>query len=237
MKLLNVDHISVSYGRARALQDVSITIEVKEFIGIIGANRAGKSTLLRAISRLIPLLSGEIFLDGNPLSKVPPHRIPTLGVAHVPEGRQVFPKLTVEENLFLGAIVPSAKAKRAETIEMVYNLFPRLIERKNQLAGTLSGGEQQMLAIARGLMLQPRLLMLDEPSLGLAPLLVDETYEKVQEIRRLGMTVLLVEQNIPKALSCIDRGYVIETGRVILSGSADELKGNPAIREAYLGLL
>lgn len=236
MKMLHVDHISVSYGRARALQDVSITLGKKEFVGIIGANRAGKSTFLRAISRLIPLLSGEIFFEGQPLSKVPAHRIPGLGVAHVPEGRQVFPKLSVEENLFVGAIVPAAKARRAEGLEMVYGLFPRLIERKHQLAGTLSGGEQQMLAIARGLMLQPRLLMLDEPSLGLAPLLVDETYEKVREIRRLGMSVLLVEQNILMALGCIDRGYVIETGRVVLSGTAEELKGNPAVKEAYLGL-
>jgi len=234
--MLHVDRISVSYGRARALQGVSITLEDKEFVGIIGANRAGKSTFLRAISRLIPLLSGEIFFDGNPLSKVPAHRIPALGVAHVPEGRQVFPKLTVEDNLFLGAIIPSAKTRRAEALGRVYGLFPRLVERKRQLAGTLSGGEQQMLAIARGLMLQPHLLMLDEPSLGLAPLLVDETYEKIREIRRLGMAVLLVEQNIPKALGCIDRGYVIETGRVVLSGSAGELQGNPAIKEAYLGL-
>ncbi len=236
MKMLHVDRISVSYGRVRALQDVSITLEGKECVGIIGANRAGKSTFLRAISRLIPLLSGEIFFDGRPLSKVPAYRIPTLGVAHVPEGRQVFPKLSVEENLFLGAIVPSAKARRAEALKMAYGLFPRLVERKHQLAGTLSGGEQQMLAIARGLMLQPRLLMLDEPSLGLAPLLVDETYEKVREIRRLGMSVLLVEQNIPMALGCIDRGYVIETGRVVLSGTAAELKGNPAVKEAYLGV-
>lgn len=226
----------MSYNRVRALRDVSINVESKEFVGIIGANRSGKSTLLRAISRLIPLLSGEIFLDGKLLNNLPAHQIPSLGIAHVPEGRQVFPKLTVEENLILGAIVPLAKTKRAETLEMVYSLFPRLIERKNQLAGTLSGGEQQMLAIGRGLMLQPRLLMLDEPSLGLAPILVDEIYEKIREIRTFGMSVLLVEQNIPKALSCIDHGYVLETGCIILSGPAEELKGNPLIKEAYLGL-
>ena len=234
--MLQVERISVSYGRVRALQDVTIIVGERECVGIIGANRAGKSTFLRAISRLIPLLSGEIFFDGKPLSKVPAHQIPNLGVAHVPEGRQVFPKLSVEENLFLGAIVPYAKAKRGEALKMVYSLFPRLVERKRQLAGTLSGGEQQMLAIARGLMLQPRLLMLDEPSLGLAPVLVDETYEKIREIRRLGMSVLLVEQNIPMALGCIDRGYVLETGYVVISGAADELKGNPAVKEAYLGL-
>ena len=234
--MLRIDHITVSYGRAPALQGVSLTVEEKEFVGIIGGNRAGKSTLLRAISRLIPLTRGEIFWEERPLSKLPAYRIPALGIAHVPEGRQVFPKMTVEENLLLGAVLPKARAQRPAGFTMVYNLVPRMQERREQLAGTLSGGEQQMLAIARGLMLQPRLLMLDEPSLGLAPVLVDETYEKVREIRGLGVSVLLVEQNILMALGSIDRGYVIENGNVVLSGKADELSRNPAIKTAYLGL-
>jgi branched-chain amino acid transport system ATP-binding protein len=234
--MLRIDNITVSYGRAPALQGVSLKVEEKEFVGIIGGNRAGKSTLLRAISRLIPLTKGEIFWEDQPLSKLPAYRIPALGIAHVPEGRQVFPKMTVEENLLLGAVLPKARAQRPAGFTMVYNLFPRLKERREQFAGTLSGGEQQMLAIARGLMLHPRLLMLDEPSLGLAPVLVDETYEKVREIRGLGVSVLLVEQNILMALGSIARGYVIENGNVVLSGSADELSRNPAIKTAYLGL-
>jgi len=234
--MLRIDNITVSYGRAPALQGVNLTVEEKEFVGIIGGNRAGKSTLLRAISRLIPLTRGEIFWEDRPLSKLPPYRIPALGIAHVPEGRQVFPKMTVEENLLLGAVLPKARSQRPAGFEMVYNLFPRMRERREQFAGTLSGGEQQMLAIARGLMLQPRLLMLDEPSLGLAPVLVDETYEKVREIRGLGVSVLLVEQNILMALGSIDRGYVVENGNVVLSGSAGELSSNPAVKTAYLGL-
>ena len=234
--MLRIDNITVSYGRAPALQGVNLTVEEKEFVGIIGGNRAGKSTLLRAISRLIPLTRGEIFWEERPLSKLPAYRIPALGIAHVPEGRQVFPKMTVEENLLLGAVLPKARSQRPAGFEMVYNLFPRMKERREQFAGTLSGGEQQMLAIARGLMLQPRLLMLDEPSLGLAPVLVDETYEKVREIRGLGVSVLLVEQNILMALGSIDRGYVVENGNVVLSGSAGELSSNPAVKTAYLGL-
>jgi len=234
--MLSIDDITASYGKALALQGVSLKVEEREFVGIIGGNRAGKSTLLRAISRLVPLKKGEIFWEDRPLSQWPAFRVPALGIAHVPEGRQVFPKMTVEENLILGAVLPRGRAQRAAGFEMVYNLFPRLKERKDQLAGTLSGGEQQMLAIGRGLMLQPRLLMLDEPSLGLAPVLVDETYDRVRRIRGLGVSVLLVEQNILMALGSIDRGYVIENGRIVLSGSADELSRNPEIKAAYLGL-
>ena len=211
-------------------------MEQGEFVGVIGSNRAGKTTLLRAISGLVPLQKGEIYFDGQPLSRIPAHRIPALGIAHVPEGRQVFPGLTVEENLLLGAIVPSAKAHRAEGLEMVYSLFPRLKERRTQLAGTMSGGEQQMLAIGRALMLRPRLLMLDESSMGLAPIVVEYVYEKIAEIHRLGVAILLIEQNVSLALSCIQRGYVIETGRVVLEGTAEELRGNAAIKEAYLGI-
>ncbi|HEY8418290.1 MAG TPA: ABC transporter ATP-binding protein [Limnochordales bacterium] len=234
--MLRVESIEVSYGGNRALHGVSLAMEQGEFVGVIGSNRAGKTTLLRAISGLVPLQRGEIYFDGHALSRIPAHRIPALGIAHVPEGRQVFPGLTVEENLLLGAIVPAAKAHRAEGLEMVYSLFPRLKERRTQLAGTMSGGEQQMLAIGRALMLRPRLLMLDEPSMGLAPIVVEHVYEKITEIHRLGVAILLIEQNVSLALNCIQRGYVIETGRVVLQGTAEELRGNAAVKEAYLGL-
>jgi branched-chain amino acid transport system ATP-binding protein len=236
MPMLRVENVTVHYGKKPALQGITITAEKGEFVGVLGSNRAGKSTLLQTISGLIPLSEGEITFDGRPISKMAPHRIPSLGVAHVPEGRQLFPKLNVEENLKLGAILPEARGRSKESLEMVYSLFPRLEQRRHQMAGSLSGGEQQMVAIGRGLMLQPRLLMLDEPSLGLAPILVDEVYEKIREIRRLGMAVLLVEQNIPLSLSCIERGYLLENGRVVFEGTAKELEGNEMIKEAYLGL-
>lgn len=234
--MLSIENVSVHYDRVPALMDLNISVAQGEFVGVIGSNRAGKSTLLRAISNLVPISSGRILFDGQPVHRLPPHQIPPLRIAHVPEGRQVFPGLTVEENLNLGAIIPSAKKKRAAGLELSYSLFPRLEHRRAQLAGTLSGGEQQMLAIARGLMLDPRLLMLDEPSIGLAPMLVKEVFEKVTEIQKLGTAVLLVDQNVPLTLGCIDRGYVIENGRVVIEGSAAELQGNPAVKEAYLGL-
>ena len=234
--MLSVENISVHYDRVPALIDLNISVGQGEFVGVIGSNRAGKSTLLKAISNLVPISAGKIIFDGQPVHRLPPHQIPPLRIAHVPEGRQVFPGMTVEENLNLGAIIPTAKKKRAEGLELSYSLFPRLQQRRTQFAGTLSGGEQQMLAIARGLMLHPRLLMLDEPSIGLAPMLVKEVFEKVTEIQKLGTAVLLVDQNVPLTLGCIDRGYVIENGRVVIQGSADELRGNPAVKEAYLGL-
>jgi branched-chain amino acid transport system ATP-binding protein len=234
--MLSVENITVHYNRVPALTDLSITVAQGEFVGVIGSNRAGKSTLLKAISNLVPISTGKIVFDGEPVHRLPPHEIPPLRIAHVPEGRQVFPGLTVEENLNLGAIIRSAKKKRTKGLELSYSLFPRLAHRRTQLAGTLSGGEQQMLAIARGLMLDPRLLMLDEPSIGLAPMLVKEVFAKVTEIQKLGTAVLLVDQNVPLTLGCIDRGYVIENGRVVIQGSADDLKCNPAVKEAYLGL-
>jgi len=236
VSLLSVENLSVHYDHMPALVDVGISVGEGEFVGVIGSNRAGKSSLLRAISRLVPISKGKIVFDGQPVHTLPPHKIPSLRIAHVPEGRQVFPRLSVEENLSLGAIIPSAKKKRAQGLELAYALFPRLLQRRKQLGGTLSGGEQQMLAIARGLMLDPRLLMLDEPSIGLAPMLVNEVFAKVKEIQSLGTAVLLVDQNVILTLGCIDRGYVIENGRVVIAGSAEELKGNPAVQEAYLGM-
>jgi branched-chain amino acid transport system ATP-binding protein len=236
MSMLRIENVTVHYGRKPALQDVTITVEQGEFVGVIGSNRAGKSTLLQTISRLIPLSQGEIVFNGQNISRMASHRIPTLGVAHVPEGRQLFPKMNVEENLIMGAILPEARLLLKESLEMVYSLFPRLAQRRTQMAWSLSGGEQQMVAIGRGLMLRPRLLMLDEPSLGLAPILVDEVYEKIREIRGLGMAVLLVEQNIPLSLSCIKRGYLLENGRVVFEGTAEELACNEMIKECYLGL-
>jgi branched-chain amino acid transport system ATP-binding protein len=236
MLMLRVENVTVHYGKKPALQNVTIGAEKGEFVGVIGSNRAGKSTLLQTISGLIPLSQGEITFADRRISTMAPHRIPSLGVAHVPEGRQLFPKLNVEENLKLGAILAEARGRSKESLEMVYALFPRLEQRRNQMAGSLSGGEQQMVAIGRGLMLQPRLLMLDEPSLGLAPILVDEVYEKIREIRKLGMAVLLVEQNILLSLSCMDRGYLLENGRVVFEGTAKALEGNEMIKESYLGL-
>ena len=234
--MLELKGVSAAYGSVPAIANVSININAGEAVGLLGANGAGKSTTLRLISGLIGLTSGSISFDGIDVASLPPYKSPELGLAHVPEGRQVFPEMTVQENLEIGAFVPKAKAERARTMEFVYEIFPRLAERKKQLAGTMSGGEQQMLAVGRGLMLKPRLLMLDEPSLGLAPVMTDVTFEKIAEIHKMGTAILLVEQNVGRALSLVQRAYVLESGRVIMHGKSEELANNKQVQAAYLGI-
>jgi branched-chain amino acid transport system ATP-binding protein len=234
--VLKLTGVSASYGSVPAIHDVSIEIGEGEAVGLLGANGAGKSTTLRAISGLVRLTSGTITFAGTDLASLPPHKIPELGIAHVPEGRQVFPEMTVQENLEIGAYVPKAKAERSSSLDLVYSIFPRLADRKKQLAGTMSGGEQQMLAVGRGLMLKPRLLMLDEPSLGLAPVMTDVTFEKIAEIHKMGTAILLVEQNVSRALTLVARAYVLESGNVIMHGSSAELANNKQVQAAYLGI-
>jgi branched-chain amino acid transport system ATP-binding protein len=234
--VLKLSGVSASYGSVPAIHDVSIEIGEGEAVGLLGANGAGKSTTLRAISGLVKLTSGTILFAGTDLASLPPHRIPELGIAHVPEGRQVFPDMTVQENLEIGAYVPKAKAERASSLDLVYSIFPRLADRKKQFAGTMSGGEQQMLAVGRGLMLKPRLLMLDEPSLGLAPVMTDVTFEKIAEIHKMGTAILLVEQNVSRALTLVARAYVLESGNVIMHGTSAELANNKQVQAAYLGI-
>jgi branched-chain amino acid transport system ATP-binding protein len=234
--MLALSRVSAGYGSVPAIHDVDIAVGEGEAVGLLGANGAGKSTTLRTISGLVRPTSGTITFLQQDVAALPPYRIAELGIAHVPEGRQVFPELTVKENLEIGAYIPSAKAERSRTLELVFNIFPVLAERRKQLAGTMSGGEQQMLAVGRGLMLKPRLLMLDEPSLGLAPVVTDATFEKIEEIHAMGMSILLVEQNVSRALSLVQRAYVLESGRVIMHGSSAELANNKKVQSAYLGL-
>lgn len=234
--MLKLSGVSAGYGSVPAISDVSIAIGEGEAVGLLGANGAGKSTTLRAISGLLRPKAGTITFLGTNIASLPAYKVTELGIAHVPEGRQVFPELTVKENLEIGAYIPSAKASRARTLELVFTIFPVLAERRKQLAGTMSGGEQQMLAVGRGLMLRPRLLMLDEPSLGLAPVVTDVTFEKIQEIHAMGTAILLVEQNVSRALSLVQRAYVLESGRVIMRGTSTELANNKQVRAAYLGI-
>ncbi len=234
--MLSLSGVSASYGSVPAVDGVSIEVGEGEAVGLLGANGAGKSTTLRAISGLVRLTAGTIRFAGVDTAALPPYRVAELGIAHVPEGRQVFPELTVQETLEIGAYVPAAKAERGRTLEMVFALFPVLAERRGQRAGTMSGGEQQMLAVGRGLMLKPRLLMLDEPSLGLAPVMTDVTFAKIQEIHRMGTAILLVEQNVSRALTLVQRAYVLESGRVIMHGTSAELAGNRQVQAAYLGI-
>jgi branched-chain amino acid transport system ATP-binding protein len=234
--VLELSAVSASYGSVPALSDVSIAVGEGEAVGLLGANGAGKSTTLRAISGLMRLTSGTITFGGTKIASLPPYKITELGIAHVPEGRQVFPELTVQENLEIGAYAPRAKAERRRTLDLVFNIFPVLAARRKQLAGTMSGGEQQMLAVGRGLMLKPRLLMLDEPSLGLAPVVTDITFQKIQEIHSMGTAILLVEQNVSRALALVQRAYVLESGRVIMHGTSAELANNRQVQTAYLGI-
>jgi branched-chain amino acid transport system ATP-binding protein len=234
--MIELNGISASYRRVPAIRDVTINVGEGEAVGLLGANGAGKSTTLRAISGLVKLTAGSVTFFGQDLATLPPHRITELGIAHVPEGRQVFPEMTVKENLEIGSYAPRAKADRARSLDLVFAIFPRLAERRNQLAGTMSGGEQQMLAVGRGMMLKPRLLMLDEPSLGLAPVMCDVTFEKISEIHKMGTSILLVEQNVSRALDLVERAYVLESGAVIMHGTSTELANNKQVQAAYLGI-
>ena len=236
MSLLELRNVEVAYGDLPALRGVSVSVEAGETLSVVGANGAGKTTMLRAISGLLPPRAGQILLDGTRLDTLPSHTIVERGVVQVPEGRKIFPSLTVLENLEMGSYISTARAHRREGLEQVLGLFPRLRERQRQAAGTMSGGEQQMLAIGRALMARPRVLMLDEPSLGLAPIVVKEIFRIIGEINRLGTTVLLVEQNTRQALALSRRGYVLENGRVVLEGSGTDLLGNEHVKRAYLGM-
>jgi len=233
--LLTVDHISVYYGGVQALRDVSFTVGKGEIVTLIGANGAGKSTTLRVLSGVVQPAAGRIVHCGKPIVGLPPHRIVRQGIAHVPEGRGVFANMSVRENLEMGAYTRSSRKEIKESFERVFHLFPRLAERVDQFAGTLSGGEQQMLAIGRGLVQRPDLLLLDEPSMGLSPRLVGEIFRMIAEINKAGTTILLVEQNASMALSIADRAYVLETGEIALEGKASDLLDDPKVRAAYLG--
>jgi branched-chain amino acid transport system ATP-binding protein len=232
--VLKVESIDVAYGEIRALKGVALEVGQGEIVTILGNNGAGKTTTLKTISGLLHPTRGAITLEDESLLDVPPHAIVSRGIAHVPEGRRIFNRLTVRENLMMGAYLRSDSGIAAD-LERVFGLFPRLSERLTQVAGTLSGGEQQMLAIGRALMANPRLLLLDEPSMGLAPVLVEQIFETITDINRQGMTILLVEQNAAMALSIAHRGYVLETGSIALAGTAAELSENADVRKAYLG--
>jgi len=234
MALLEVDQIHAHYGSIEALKGVSLTVDEREVVTLIGSNGAGKSTTLRSISGLTPASAGKIVFDGEDITRVPAHEVVTRGIALAPEGRHCFPRMTVRENLDLGAHRRRG-ADIGEDLERVYVLFPRLQERERQKAGTMSGGEQQMLAIGRALMARPKLLMLDEPSMGIAPVLVQRIYETIGEINRSGVAILLVEQNANYALELARRGYVLETGRVVLANDSDQLRDDPDVQRAYLG--
>ena len=235
--MLKIRSLSVTYGGLNALSDVSLDVENGQFVAVVGPNGAGKTTLFKTISGVVTPITGEITYKGQNLLNVPPNERAQLGIAHVPEGRQVFASMTVMENLEMGACTRKSRARRAELLKTVLELFPILGERRDQLAGTLSGGEQQMLAIGRGLASAPDLLMLDEPSMGLAPTIVDAIFDRIEFIHRQhGVTILLVEQRVAEALELCDRGYVLETGRMVLEGSHDTLISNTRVKHAYLGM-
>jgi branched-chain amino acid transport system ATP-binding protein len=234
--LLRVDHIDVSYGEVQILREVSFDIEENEIVSLLGSNGAGKTTTVNSVSGILPVMRGSIFFMGENITKAAPYSRVEMGLVQIPEGRRIFPTLTVMENLEMGSYLKGPKSVRKESLQLVISLFPILETRKNQLAGTLSGGEQQMLAIGRGLMSKPMLLILDEPSLGLAPIVVAEIFEVVQRINSEGVTVLLVEQNISQALSVSNRGFVLEEGCIALSGQGKDLLGDSHIKTLYLGL-
>jgi len=234
-QLLEVKGLDVSYGDIQALWDVSISVEEGSIVALVGANGAGKTTLLKTISGLIRSRKGEILLSGESLTNLSPQEIVDRGIIHVPEGRRLFSSLTVLENLKLGAYIPRARSSFAESLERVFSLFPVLKDRKNQEAGSLSGGEQQMLAIGRAIMAQPKLLMLDEPSLGLGPFLVKAIFEFIRALNEQGVTILLVEQNVNQALKIAQQAYVLKTGKVVMSGRGDELLANEEVQKAYIG--
>jgi branched-chain amino acid transport system ATP-binding protein len=234
--MLKINHIDVSYGDVQVLWDVSFEVREKEILVLIGANGAGKSTTLRTISGLLRPSKGSIEFKGTRLDRIPDYKIVETGIAHVPEGRRLFPEMTVEENLIIGSLNPKARTKRQQTLKEIYRIFPRLEERRKQYARTLSGGEQQMCAIGRGMMALPELLLFDEPSLGLSPILVQEIFQTAQRINREGVTILLVEQNVKQTLSICHRAYVLENGRIVLEGTGGELLNNPHVKEAYLGI-
>lgn len=235
MAMLEVKDLNVYYGMIQALKGISFEVNEGEVIALIGANGAGKTTTLHALTGLVPAKSGSIVFDGQDIRKIPGHKIVSMGMAHVPEGRRVFAQLSVYENLKMGAYTRKDKEEIKQTLEMVYKRFPRLEERKNQLAGTLSGGEQQMLAMGRALMSHPKIILMDEPSMGLSPIFVNEIFNIIKDVSADGVTVLLVEQNAKKALSIADRAYVLETGNIILSGDADKLMNDESVKKAYLG--
>ena len=234
--MLELKNINAGYGTFQALFDVSLSIQAGEAVAVIGPNGAGKTTLLRVISRLIEASAGDMHMEGLSYRDLPSHEVVGLGIAQVPEGRRLFPRLSVEDNLKMGAYTPLARANRYEKLDYVYSLFPKMAERRNQLAGTMSGGEQQMCAIGRALMSGPKLLLLDEPSAGLAPVIVQSIFELMRRIRNEGYTVLIVEQNIQQVLKVVDRGYLIETGKIRASGTASELLNSDEVQKAYLGV-
>lgn len=235
MAMLEVKDLEVYYGMIQAIKGVSFEVNEGEVIALIGANGAGKTTILHTITGLLSPKKGSVVFEGKEITKIPAHKIVELGMAHVPEGRRVFAQLSVYQNLKMGAYTRKDKSEIEESLEMVYKRFPRLEERKNQLAGTLSGGEQQMLAMGRALMSRPRIILMDEPSMGLSPILVNEIFDIIQSVSASGTTVLLVEQNAKKALSIANRAYVLETGNIVTSGPAHTLMEDPAIKKAYLG--
>jgi branched-chain amino acid transport system ATP-binding protein len=234
--MLRVSKLNFSYGDLKVLWDVDLEVKAGEIVTVLGANGAGKSTILRNVSRLVKPSSGALALDGHDLVRLASHEVVELGVVQVPEGRRIFPEMTVLENLRMGSFVKATRKDRERNMERVFSLFPRLAERRTQLGGTMSGGEQQMLAIARGLMANPKVLLLDEPSLGLSPLLVKNIFEIIKEINKQGTTILLVEQNVYQSLHITHRAYVLETGRVVLSGTGAELLDNAHVKKAFLGM-